>query len=441
MQGINGGYVTLPRSHAVVQPLLHKKTHERKEVKQNMENYQGITYLRNKLANKKHRVRTRYALYEMKYSVRDLGISTPKQLRNVISVNGWCSKAVDTLADRLSFKRFEKDDFKMNEIFALNNADIFFDSAILSALISSCCFVYISEDEDGNPRLQVIDGENATGIIDPITNLLTEGYAVLDVDSKGVISKEAYFTGDETVIYEYGEIVDVFDNPTGYPLLVPIIYKPDARRQFGHSRISRACISYVESAVRTVKRSEISAEFYSFPQKWVTGLSNDAEQLDKWQASMSAMMSFGKDEDGDTVKLGQFTQQSMSPHNDQLKMFAALFAGETGLTLDDLGFVTDNPSSSEAIKASHENLRLMARKAQKNFGVCFKNVGFVASCLANQTHFLRSEIANVKCVWEPIFEPDASTLGAIGDGIIKINQGLPGFVTEKTIENLTGIEK
>ena len=51
-----------------------------------------------------------------------------------------------------------------------------------------------------------------------------------------------------------------------------------------------------------------------------------------------------KDEDGDNPVLGQFQQQSMTPYWEQLKMFAALFAGETGLTLDDLGFASDNPS-------------------------------------------------------------------------------------------------
>lgn len=47
----------------------------------------------------------------------------------------------------------------------------------------------------------------------------------------------------------------------------------------------------------------------------------------------------------------------MSPYTEQLRTAAAGFAGETGLTLDDLGFATDNPSSAEAIKAPHENLR------------------------------------------------------------------------------------
>ncbi len=76
----------------------------------------------------------------------------------------------------------------------------------------------------------------------------------------------------------------------------------------------------------------------------------------------------------------------MSPYVEQLRTFAAMFAGETGLTVDDLGFVSDNPSSAEAIKASHENLRLTARKAQRTFGACFLNVGFVAACLRDDFH-------------------------------------------------------
>lgn len=67
----------------------------------------------------------------------------------------------------------------------------------------------------------------------------------------------------------------------GYPLLVPVIYKPDAIRPFGHSVITRSCMDLVQSACRTMKRTEISTEFYSYPQKYVTGLSEDFEGLDK----------------------------------------------------------------------------------------------------------------------------------------------------------------
>jgi len=200
-------------------------------------------------------------------------------------------------------------------------------------------------------------------------------------------------------------------------------------------------MSIVGSALRTIKRSEISAEFYSFPQKYVLGTDPDQEPLEKWRASMSSLIEFTKDEDGDVPTMGQFSQQSMSPHIEQLRMFAALFAGETGLTLDDLGFVTDNPSSAEAIKASHENLRLLARKAQRNFGSGFLNVGYVSACFRDDLNYERKAFYKTLAEWEPIFEPDSAMLSAIGDGVIKINQAVPDYISEKNLRNLTGIKK
>ena len=406
-----------------------------------MAEYKGIGYLRKKLSIKRGRVNTRYRYYEMKNAMRDFGISTPPELRSFNSVLGWCGKAVDSLADRLVFREFQNDDFDMNEIFRMNNPDVLFDSAVLSAMISSCCFIYISVGEDNFPRLQVIDGGNATGIINPITGLLQEGYAVLERDDGGSPSLEAYFTAEETVYYRKGvSFIDIEGNPTPAPLLVPIIHRPDAKRAFGHSRISRACMSIVGSALRTVKRSEISAEFYSFPQKYVLGMSDDVEQMDKWQASMSSLLDIGRDEEGNVPQLGQFTQQSMSPHTEQLRMFAALFAGETGLTLDDLGFATENPASAEAIKASHENLRLAARKAQRTFGSGFLNVGYLAACLRDEYPYYRNQVYETKPVWEPVFEPDSAMLSLIGDGAIKINQAVPGYFNKDNLRDLTGID-
>ena len=402
--------------------------------------YKGIEYLRRKMSQKASRVRLRYQFYEMKNYVRDFEISTPPNLKGWKNTLGWCAKSVDSMADRLIFREFQEDNFDLNEIYQANNMDILFDSAILSALISSCCFIYISRDNDGYPRMQVIDGSRATGIIDPITNLLTEGYAILEVDLDNKPTLEAYFISGRTDYYRKGKkSIESYYNNAPYPLLVPIINRPDAVRPFGHSRISRTCMGIMCSAMRTIKRSEISAEFYSFPQKWVVGTSQDAEPLEKWSAAMSSMLEYSKDEDGEMPKIGQFTQQSMSPHIDQLKMFAALFAGETGLTLDDLGFVTENPSSAEAIKASHENLRLMARKAQRTFGTCFLNAGYVAACLRDDYPYERKLLYQTKPKWEPVFEADAAALSSYGDGAIKINQAIPEYITGEKLRDLTGL--
>ena len=409
-----------------------------------MSRLMGIEYLRRKLEQKRTRVLIRYKYYEMKNQVKDFNESTPEVFRNLNATLGWCGKAVDSLADRLVFREFENDNFDINEIFMLNNADILFDSAILSAAIASCSFIYIAPDENGYPRLKVIDGANATGRIDPVTGMLTEGYAVLErkdglKDGKAVL--EAYFVPGKTIVINRANgIAKTFKNKAPYPLLVPIIYRPDAMRPFGHSRISRACMGIMQGALRTLKRSEISAEYYSFPQKYILGMSQDAEPLNKTKASMSALLQIEKDEDGDKPTVGQFTQQSMSPYTEQLRTMAALFAGETGLTLDDLGFVTDNPSSAEAIKASHENLRLTARKAQRTFGSGFLNVGYLAACVRDDYAYQRSQLYLTKPAWEPVFEPDAAMLGLIGDGTAKINQAVPGYFGKGNLRNLIGID-
>ena len=167
-----------------------------------MSEIKGMHYLKNKLELKRQRVLERYSYYEMKNVVEDFGISTPPDMRYFMGALGWCAKAVDTLADRLVFREFTNDIYEINEIYRNNNQDILFDAAMTGALISSCDFIYISIDKDGYPRLQAIDGGNATGILDPITYLLKEGYAVLERDTDGFVVKEAYLTPDRVQIYE-----------------------------------------------------------------------------------------------------------------------------------------------------------------------------------------------------------------------------------------------
>ena len=403
--------------------------------------YKGIEYLRGRLAIKQPRVNLRYKFYDMKNITRDLGISTPPGLRHFFSVLGWNAKAVDSLADRLVFREFTDDLFDLNGIYNMNNKDVLFDSAILGALIGSCDFIYIHADEAGNPLMQVIDGANATGIMDTVTGMLKEGYAVLERGEYGKPIVEAYFKPHETWIFREGvEAAELYENIAPYPLLVPIVYRPDAKRPFGHSRISRACMELTESAIRTLKRSEISAEFFSFPQRWVVGTSPDADPLENWRVVMSSLLEITKDEDGQTPQLGQFAQQSMTPHTEQLRMFASLFAGETGLTLDDMGFPTDNPSSAEAIKAAHENLRLAARKAQRTFATGFLNAGFLGACIRDDYEYQRQQLYMTNAKWYPVFEPDAAALSSIGDGAIKINQAINGYIDRENLYDLTGIK-
>ena len=405
-------------------------------------NYMGMGYLRRKLALYQFGVKKRYRYYAMADKEPSRSIVIPDKVRDVYSsVLGWTAHGVDALADRIVFREFANDDFNATEIFNANNPDIFFDTAIQSALIASCCFVYVMPGVNGElPKMQVVEASRATGILDPTTFFLTEGYAVLEQDEYGVPTLEAYFTPDATWYYpKYGEEYSI-SNPSGQPLLVPIIHRPDAVRPFGRSRITRAGMYQQKAAKRTLERAEVTAEFYSFPQKYVVGTSQDADPIEKWKATVSSLLEFSKDADGDSPTVGQFSTASMSPFIEQLRMYASLFAGGSGLTLDDLGFPSDNPSSVEAIKAAHENLRAAGRKAQRSFASGFLNTAYVAVCLRDKFPFSRSQFMETNVKWEPLFEADANMLTMIGDGAIKLNQAVPGYLDAKTIRDLTGIK-
>lgn len=401
----------------------------------------GLPYLKNKLNAKRLRVQTRYDYYDMKVSVSELSSVLPREFSWLAYSLGWCAKAVDSIADRIVFDGFSNDDFGLNEIYKLNNSDVLLDDSVLSALISSCSFLYIGRDESGYPTMQVIDGSKATGELDPVTKMLTEGYAILERDENNVPVLEAYFRPYQTDYYVNGKLDEslTFTHSAPYALLVPIINRPDAKRPFGHSRISRSCMRITQAVLRTFRRMDVSAEFYSFPQKYILGLSDDAE-FNNRAATISSFLRFGKDEDGGNPVIGQFQQQSMSPYAEQLKAYASVFAGETGLTLDDLGFTTSNPASYDAIRASHEQLRLTARKAQRTFGTGYLNAGYLAACVRDNISYDRRAFANTVPEWLPIFEPDAAALGAAGDAIFKINQAVPDFIGERTIRRLTGLE-
>ena len=102
-----------------------------------MAELKGKEYLKTKLDRKRPRVELRYKYYEQKHKARDFGISTPDDLLNLRYTNGWCTKAVDVLADRLQFAGWRNDNFDLAGIFNLNNPDVLYNSAILSALTSS----------------------------------------------------------------------------------------------------------------------------------------------------------------------------------------------------------------------------------------------------------------------------------------------------------------
>src|SRR5699024_728576 len=104
---------------------------------------------------------------------------------------------------------------------------------------------------------------------------LSSALSISDVDDQGVPTEMVMYLPDRVghiVRSPGGRWSAVWRaNPAGRVLVEPLVYRPDLDRPFGRSRISRPIMSITDEAVRTVLRTEVSAEFYTSPQRYVLG--------------------------------------------------------------------------------------------------------------------------------------------------------------------------
>ena len=309
----------------------------------------------------RNRLKMRY--YNGKNVLKDFGISIPPTLLNVETVVGWPQKAVNAMADRCRFDGFKSQDPEVQSVLdgiaERSRLTVKFREATESTLIHSCCFAAVTMD-DGHSRIDFYSAERAAARWDEQAGRIAYGLVIdaFDMGRPSVVTLHA----PDAVIKAWDTGIGFWDwayQPIamGRPTMVAITYKPTFDKPFGQSRITRAVMSITDSAVREALRTEISAEFFTSPQKYLLGADRDAfEQTTKWEAYIGNIFAVGRDENGDLPQFGQLSQGSMQPHTDYMRSLAARFSGETNVPISTLGVIHDQPASAEAIYAANEPL-------------------------------------------------------------------------------------
>ena len=306
----------------------------------------------------------RYRYYNGKNVLKDFGISIPPQLLNVETVVGWPQKAVDAMAVRSRFDGFTAADPEVQSLLdgisRRSRLNVKYRQAVQSALIHSCCFATVMVDDSGEPRIDLHSAETAAARWDEAAGRIAYGIAIERFED-GRPAEMALHAEDAVVflrLNSYGYYDwEVQPIDMGRPTMEALCYRPTYRRPFGQSRISRAVMSLTDSAVREALRTEISAEFFTSPQKYLLGADSDAfAKKTKWEAYIGNIFAVGRDENGDMPSFGQLSQGSMQPHTDYMRSLAARFSGETNVPISTLGIIHDQPASAEAIYAASEPL-------------------------------------------------------------------------------------
>jgi hypothetical protein len=357
-------------------------------------------------------------------------------MRNFSAVLGWPEKAVRQLAARNIFDGFvapgqDDNPFDLGGVLEANRFDLELPQAIVSAYKHSCSFISttLGDTTAGDPEVVVMarSAEWSAAIWDRTRRRVSSALAITDATDTGDPTDLILYLPDWVVTAERRSgkwrVVDRQPNPLGVVLIEPLTYDPQLDRPFGRSRITRAVMDITDRAARTVLRTEISAEFYASPQRYVLGADEEAwADTNKWKAVMGRFLTLTKDEDGDTPQVGQFAQATMQPHFEMLRLLATQFAGETGVPVASLGVISDNPSSAEAIYAAKEDLIVEAQAANRVLGASLARVAQRAVMLRDGLTEPTVELRRLQTRWaDPAFTSPVSA----GDALVKLNAVFP----------------
>lgn len=395
--------------------------------------------LANLWANKVYRNRLRMRYYNGKNVLKDFGISIPPQLRDVETVVGWPKKAVDSMAVRCRFDGFTATDdalqATLNAIDSRSRLRVKYRQATESTLIHSCSFATVGLDNAGKSRIDFYSAEDAAARWDDAAGRIAYGMVVNEYENGEPVVMTMYTDDAAVVFYLVGDTYEWFAQryTMGRPTIEALVYRPTFSKPFGQSRINRAVMSITDSAVREALRTEISAEFFTSPQKYLLGADpnafaneNNPNGKTKWEAYIGNIFAVGRDENGDLPQFGQLSQGSMQPHTDYMRSLAARFSGETNVPISSLGIIHDQPASAEAIYAASEPLIIECEDYNESARESLRTLALMA--LAAEQGKPVDELDDAYLDFMPNFRsPAMPSVVSQTDAMIKIASVVPGF--------------
>lgn len=389
--------------------------------------------------------------YEGTAPFKSLGISIPTSLENVGTVVGWPATVVDIMAERLAWRAWVSagDLMGLDEIANNSMVGFEFSQTTLESLLYGQGFMEVSAGADDEPDVvvQAVSARTATGVWDTRKRRLAIGYSTFD-SPDGVV--EMLYTPTQTVTIIGNEVAERDDHDYGRPTLVRQANKIRPSRQDGRSEITRPIRYYTDNAVRSILGMEVSREFYVNPQKWAIGLEAEdfgidpdappaVRRMQGWSAAAGSLLVAPPNEDGDKVQLGQFRSEGPSAFWETVKALSQMCAAEAGMPAPYFGFVTENPTSADAIRQAESRLIKRAEDKLQLGSWASREIARLA-LLVRDGDVDEDALSRVRTQWEDVATPtkaaaaDAATK-LVGSGVLppesQVTQDMVGLTDQQ----------
>lgn len=395
--------------------------------------------------------------YDGHVSVSDYGVTA--DIPNDQTCH-WPAKAVDALADRVRLESLTVPDGNQDALDIIvrsNDLVSNFNRHVAVKLLYGCMAATINRDAQGHARVRFHSAETFTALPSPdyTDGVVAGGLAIARRErtpwSNGrtvptIVNLHMPFGTGEFRQIGPGEWV-YSDGETREPLPTLFVFSHKGTgtlAPFGQTRINRFVRTLTDDAIRCMWHMQVSGAFYSMAKLWMTGLTDEQfdevmENKNSYQLSRILAMTSNEQTDRDP-HFGQLSGNSPQPFIDELRALACQFSGATGVPLNSLGIVQDNPSSAEAIQAAREDICLVAQRDIEADKAVLRRVCQAAMAIEGNTTTDKLNAADAD-VLAAFASPMINSIAASTDAALKIASVDEGFAGSDAFHRMVGMDE
>ena len=382
-------------------------------------------------------------LLESKRRLSLIGFSVPPHMVDFQTPLGWAEKAVTVPAARIYREGFRcsvesslLDDIGL--VFGDQQAIFSETASVESSLHHGVAFLFLSKGDEFLGEAPVVvaarSALQASAIVDKRSGVVR---AALEVVSSSL--QVLHVPGCEIALSRGKSGWEVLDRQftrVNSVMCEPVVWRRSLSRPFGSSRITRPLIGAIERGVRTLLRMEVTAEFFSAPQRALLGASEEhftdesGKPIDIWKAITGGVWALPDtyDEDEDkTVRaqLQQLSQASMQPHSEMFNGIVLSAASELSMPISYLGVQHNQPQNEGAIKAEEASmLAEIEQQIRSSYKPTFARVARKAAALMHGewSEAMQSDLRDLSARFA---DPGTPTISARSDAALKYINAFP----------------
>ena len=389
--------------------------------------------------------------YEAKQPTPSIGINNIPDTVDVPARCDWAAKAVTSVSERVRMNGFtfagDYRDAALDRIERANGLSAGFNRHVASELVHGCMFATVQRIGDA-VAVRTHTAETAVAIWDVAAQHIAAGFVVADSrrtkwspNAPVPVQVNLHLPRRVVVItqHECGRWAAASKpTPLDRPMMEAFCFRPTGTKPFGQSRITPAVRYYVDEVQRTLRYMAVSGALYATPKDVLMGLSEaqfKAMEGENFNVMATSLFKATRAKDGSVPDYRRIQAASPQPYIDSIATYAKLFSGATGVPLNSLGIVQDNPSSAQAIEAQREDICVAAEDCIETNRESMRNVALMAMAVAENKTLDRLTDEQLS-VMPDFRNPMRPSLAATADAYVKIASVLDGFA--QTREFLRG---